>query len=59
MKNLKKLSRENLKKVQGGKRAADFCTPGAGDVCSQYGLECGMWYTVTGGQVTESHMACM
>lgn len=56
MKNLKKLSREDLKTVKGG---TDFCTPGNGDICAQYGLECGIWYTVTGGQITESHMACM
>lgn len=56
MKNLKKLSREDLKTVKGG---TDFCTPGNRDICAQYGLECGIWYTVTGGQITEPHMACM
>ncbi|KMQ61012.1 hypothetical protein ACM40_14995 [Chryseobacterium sp. BLS98] len=58
MKNLKKISRENLKKVQGGRRA-DFCQPGAGDVCAQYGLECGFWYTYQDGVLVESHNACM
>ncbi|MEJ5048398.1 MULTISPECIES: bacteriocin-like protein [Chryseobacterium] len=57
MKNLKKISREKLKSVQGGLK--DFCQPGAGDVCAQYGLECGFWYTVQNGQVVESHNACM
>ncbi|MDR3023809.1 bacteriocin-like protein [Chryseobacterium sp.] len=57
MKKLKKLSRENLKSVNGGRK--DFCQPGAGDVCAQYGLECGFWYTVQNGQVIESHNACM
>lgn len=55
--NLKKLSRENLKNVQGGLK--DFCQPGAGDVCAQYGLECGFWYTVQNGQVIEYHNACI
>lgn len=47
MKKLKKLSRENLKTVQGGKRPGgsygDMCTMGANDSCAQYGLECGIY----------------
>ncbi|EFK36923.1 Uncharacterised protein [Chryseobacterium gleum] len=59
MKKLKKISREKLKSVQGGLK--DFCQPGAGDVCAQWGLECGFHYTVQNGQVVESltHNACM
>ncbi|AZA90906.1 Uncharacterised protein [Chryseobacterium nakagawai] len=56
MKKLKKLSKKDLKTIKGG---GDFCKPGAGDICGQYGLECGMWFSYTGGQYIESHMACM
>lgn len=59
MKNLKKLSRENLKKVQGGKLSKDFCQPGAGDVCAQYGLECGFYYSYQNGVLVDMHNACM
>lgn len=41
MKNLKKISREDLKSVQGGRVAKDFCQMGASDICAQYGLQCG------------------
>jgi len=44
---IKKITRENLKNVLGGLK--DFCQPGAGDVCAQYGLECGFWYTIQNG----------
>lgn len=47
MKNLKKISRNDLKKVQGGKRPGgsygDMCSLGANDECAQYGLECGLY----------------
>ncbi|MDQ0782086.1 hypothetical protein [Chryseobacterium sp. W4I1] len=56
MKNLKKLSKTDLKAIKGGR---DFCQPGAGDVCAQYGLECGFWYTYQNGVLQESHNACM
>lgn len=58
MKNLKKLSKTDLKAIKGGR---DFCQPGAGDICAQWGLECGFHYTVQNGQVVESltHNACM
>lgn len=38
MKNLKKLSREQLKQVQGGLEYPDLCH-GSGD-CAPYGLKC-------------------
>ncbi|AIL46776.1 hypothetical protein HZP84_08755 [Elizabethkingia anophelis] len=49
MKNLKKLSRNNLKAVHGGDEekvpALDMCTPGQNDECKAYGLECGLYWT--------------
>lgn len=44
MKNLKKLSRNDLKAVSGGNAPADMCTPGSG-YCEQFGLECGIYMT--------------
>lgn len=50
MKNLKKLSRNDLKSLVGGKRlpvdgCANMCMPrmgtGPADICEQYGLTCG------------------
>ncbi len=55
MKNLKKLSRNDLKSLVGGKRlpgnpigggCSDMCTPtggGTADGCQQYGLTCGFF----------------
>ncbi|MCD1117344.1 bacteriocin-like protein [Chryseobacterium turcicum] len=58
MKNLKKLSRNELKSLNGGKKlppyigggsgggCADMCTPtggGTDDGCRQYGLVCGFF----------------
>lgn len=64
MKNLRKLSRESLKKLNGGKRlpenggvggnCADMYMPNGGnggDGCSQYGLTCGMFQCSPGGQL--------
>ncbi|WP_294314530.1 hypothetical protein [uncultured Chryseobacterium sp.] len=58
MKNLKKLSRNELKNLQGGKiyhvggagGCADMCTPtgGSGDTCAQYGLTCGFYQDKNG-----------
>ncbi|EJL69325.1 bacteriocin-like protein [Chryseobacterium populi] len=57
MKNLKKLSRNDLKSLTGGKLypvdgCANMCTPrmGAGpaDICAQYGLTCGWWMDSNG-----------
>ncbi|WP_165689932.1 bacteriocin-like protein [Elizabethkingia bruuniana] len=47
MKNLKRLSRADLKEVQGGKfpEAKDMCTPGQNDECAAYGLSCGLYWT--------------
>lgn len=52
MKNLKKLSRNDLKMISGGKilpgggvggyNCTDACTPGD-NFCAQYGLTCGLW----------------
>lgn len=42
MKNLKKISREQLKNVHGGSYE-DMCALGNGDVCAQYGLSCGVY----------------
>lgn len=67
MKHLKKLSRENLKGITGGKLPSnnggvgctDACTPGNG-VCEKYGLSCGMWVT-TGpdGSITMACLKCL
>ena len=57
MKNLKKLSRENLKNVSGGFK--DFCTPGPADICGQYGLSCGVNMTWQNGHVISTNMACL
>ena len=47
MKNLKKIAREELKSINGGRPPGgsygDMCSPGTGDVCAQYGLECGLY----------------
>ncbi|ATC39607.1 bacteriocin-like protein [Elizabethkingia anophelis] len=43
MKNLKRLSRTDLKNLKGGKAYPDMCTPGKGDTCGQYGLSCGIY----------------
>ncbi len=59
MKKLKKLSRTELKKLQGGKilpgggaggGCGDMCTPtgGSGDSCAQYGLTCGFYQDQNG-----------
>lgn len=58
MKNLKKLSRKELKNLQGGKiypgggtgGCADMYTPtgGSGDTCAQYGLTCGFYQDKNG-----------
>jgi hypothetical protein len=56
MKNIKKLSRNELKALQGGK---DFCTPGNGDICGQYGLSCGINMNMQHGHVVSSNWACM
>ncbi|WP_294204817.1 hypothetical protein [uncultured Chryseobacterium sp.] len=60
MKNLKKLSRIELKNVSGGKGktflssetegCADMCTPtgGSGDSCAQFGLTCGFYQDSNG-----------
>ncbi|MCT3672008.1 hypothetical protein CMU01_17695 [Elizabethkingia anophelis] len=55
MKNLKKLSRNDLKAVHGGGvdgggaeeavPALDMCTPGQNDECKAYGLTCGLYWT--------------
>ncbi|HAY3505663.1 bacteriocin-like protein [Elizabethkingia anophelis] len=47
MKNFKKLSRNDLKVVQGGKLRPekDMCTTGANDDCKAMGLECGLYVT--------------
>ncbi|MDY3345659.1 hypothetical protein PG326_10480 [Riemerella anatipestifer] len=42
MKNFKKLSRKQLKKVNGGSYE-DMCSPGKNDSCKQYGLSCGIY----------------
>jgi len=41
MKNLKKLTRESLRKIDGGKKLPDYpdMCHGSGD-CAQYGLSC-------------------
>lgn len=47
MKKLKKLSRNDLKVINGGNAApADMCSPGSG-YCEQFGLECGIYMTRT------------
>ncbi|AJW62163.1 hypothetical protein VO54_00677 [Elizabethkingia miricola] len=43
MKNLKKLSRTDLKNLKGGSYES-MCTPGQNDMCGQYGLECGIFH---------------
>lgn len=57
MKNLKKLSRNDLKSLVGGKRlpvdgCANMCMPrmgtGPADICEQYGLTCGWWMDSNG-----------
>ena len=58
MKNLKKLSRNELKKISGGKEYQDFCAPGNG-FCEQFGLACGIFIHVQGGQTVGSNWACM
>ncbi len=62
MKNLKKLSRNDLKSLVGGKRlpgntggsnCPDMCMPNGGnggDGCSQYGLTCGWFQCSPGGE---------
>ena len=55
MKNLKKLSRNDLKAVRGAGvsgggdqeavPALDMCSPGQNDECKAYGLECGLYIT--------------
>lgn len=67
MKNLKKLSRENLKSIRGsrlrpnygGIGCSDACTPGNG-TCEQYGLSCGMWVTTgSDGSITTACLKCL
>ncbi|AKK74497.1 hypothetical protein OK18_19415 [Chryseobacterium gallinarum] len=46
MKKLKKLSRNDLKEVQGGiikDSYGDMCTMGPNDSCAQYGVEYGLY----------------
>ena len=43
MKNLKKLSRPDLKKVKGYGSYDSMCTAGKNDECRQYGLRCGVF----------------
>ncbi|WP_425549811.1 bacteriocin-like protein [Chryseobacterium ginsenosidimutans] len=68
MKNLKKLSRQSLKTINGSKLApsygggfgcSDACTPSNG-FCEQFGLTCGVWST-TGpdGSVTSACFKCL
>ena len=61
MKNLKKLSREELKSVSGGKRlpsdptCLDACYPSGGqpgDICAQWGLTCGFVTCYPGGPLS-------
>lgn len=49
MKNLKKLTRDELKKVSGGNAPPDMCNFGDG-FCEQYGLECGLFVSQSGWQ---------
>jgi|GEM_PF-1654780 len=71
MKNLKKLSRNELKNLSGGQiinggpRAGlepgdcgNVCSPGNG-YCEQFGLECGYYALVKGGTTTSSCFKCM
>ncbi|MGG7440420.1 bacteriocin-like protein [Chryseobacterium arthrosphaerae] len=47
MKNLKRISREDLKSLKGGKPGGsygDMCSLGGNDICVQYGLECGLYF---------------
>lgn len=66
MKNLKKLSRNDLKSLVGGKRlpgniaggdCGSVCSPGDG-YCEQYGLLCGIHMINNGGTVTSSCWKC-
>ncbi|KFF13008.1 hypothetical protein IW15_09540 [Chryseobacterium soli] len=69
MKNLKKLSRNELKKMSGGANpfeesaevgnCGDACTPGNNDTCKDYGLQCGIYMLSSGGTVTSSCWKCM
>lgn len=66
MKNLKKLSRNELKSLKGGKRlpegsggdCGNSCAPGDGR-CEQYGLSCGIYALYQGGVETSSCWKCM
>ncbi|MGC4128203.1 MAG: hypothetical protein QM564_01290 [Bergeyella sp.] len=63
MKNLKQLSRNELKTVNGGKLpdpgdCGTVCNPGDG-FCEQYGLSCGFYFIVNGGTITSSCNKCM
>lgn len=63
MKNLKKISREELKQISGGKypigyNCTDACRAGDG-FCEQYGLVCGLWwYESPDGTVQYSCTKC-
>lgn len=65
MKNLKRLSRVELKKINGGKKdiagygCTDACHSDDG-VCEQYGLSCGLWvsYNNTTGEVNYACLKC-
>lgn len=65
MKNFKKLSRSELKKIGGGVLqnpddigCASACAPGNG-YCEQYGLSCNPWVTMSpAGDVTLFCMKC-
>lgn len=64
LKNLKKLSRTELKEVTGAGKVptsafTDFCEPGPKDICGQYGLSCGINMTWQNGHVIATNMACM
>lgn len=70
MKNLKKLSRNELKSVKGsgggheletGFETGDcgsVCSPGDGN-CEQFGLSCGIYMISNGDTITSSCMKCM
>lgn len=64
MKNLKKLSRNDLRCIDGGKKllepgnCGDACSPGDGR-CEQYGLSCDYYGINNGGTVTSHCWKCM
>jgi hypothetical protein len=67
MKNLKKMSRNDLKTVNGGKiypgtggggDCGNSCSPGDGR-CEAYGLSCGMYAIYHDGVLTSSCWKCM